>query len=115
MSTKRELVRPYANRPWTVLKHNARNMFNAAPFCFWKTWFFLLTPLLAALIFLNDNPEDAGPMRCAYVLVVMAVYWMFEILPVPVTALIPVFAFPVLGIMGTVSPNCHQYIQPSPL
>ena len=78
----------------------------SAPFCFWKTWVFLLTPLLAALIFLNDNPDDAGPMRCAYVLVVMAVYWVFEVLPVPVTALIPVFAFPVLGIMGTVS--CKQ-------
>ena len=74
-----------------------------APFCFWKTWVFLLAPLLASLIFLNDNLDDAGPMRCAYVLIVMAVYWVFEVLPVPVTALIPVFAFPVLGIMGTVS------------
>ena len=81
-------------------------MSSPAPFCFWKTWVFLLAPLLAALIFLNDNPDDAGPMRCAYVLVVMAVYWVFEVLPVPVTALIPVFAFPVLGIMGTVS--CKQ-------
>ena len=73
-----------------------------APFCFWKTWIFLLAPSLAALIFLNDDPNDAGPMRCAFVLVVMAAYWIFEVLPVPVTALLPVFAFPLLGIMGTV-------------
>ena len=78
-------------------------MSTVAPFCFWRTWLLIATPLLAGLVFLNDAEEDAGPMRCAYVLIVMAVFWVFEVLPVPVTALIPVFAFPLMGIMSTVS------------
>jgi di/tricarboxylate transporter len=80
------------------------------PFCFWRSWILLLAPLLAGLVFLNDAVEDAGPMRCAYVLIVMAVYWVFEVLPVPVTAFIPVFAFPLLGIMSTVRVFVHIFM-----
>ncbi|CAL4122363.1 unnamed protein product [Meganyctiphanes norvegica] len=39
--------------------------------------------------------------RCGYVIIVMAIYWMTEALPLAVTALIPVFAFPLLGILAT--------------
>ena len=40
-------------------------------------------------------------MRCAYVVCLMAVYWMTEALPLPVTSLIPMVLFPFLGIMST--------------
>lgn len=31
----------------------------------------------------------------------MALYWMLDLLPLGITALIPVAVFPLLGIMGT--------------
>ena len=37
--------------------------------------------------------------RCAYVLLLMSVFWLSEALPIGITALIPVFLFPTLGLM----------------
>lgn len=37
----------------------------------------------------------------AFLLLVMATYWATEALPLPVTALIPVFYLPLTGIMTT--------------
>ncbi|RXG56913.1 hypothetical protein Avbf_14369 [Armadillidium vulgare] len=39
--------------------------------------------------------------RCAFVILLMATYYMTEALPLAVTALMPVFAFPLLGIIST--------------
>ena len=32
--------------------------------------------------------------RCAYVIIVMAILWLTEAIPIPVTALMPIFLFP---------------------
>ena len=69
---------------------------------FWRTYVLLLAPILFGLVFLNDNPEDLQAMKCAYVLLLMATYWVFEVLPVAVVALIPIAVFPFLGILSTV-------------
>ncbi|KAK3592648.1 hypothetical protein CHS0354_034726 [Potamilus streckersoni] len=36
---------------------------------------------------------------CAYAILIMAVYWLTEALPIAVTSLLPIFLFPVLGLM----------------
>ena len=36
--------------------------------------------------------------RCAYVIVVMAMLWLTEAIPIPVTALLPIFMFPMLQV-----------------
>ncbi|CAI5454856.1 unnamed protein product [Caenorhabditis angaria] len=38
-------------------------------------------------------------MRCLYVVMLMGVYWVFEALPLAITAFIPLIMFPALGIM----------------
>ncbi|CAL4096018.1 unnamed protein product, partial [Meganyctiphanes norvegica] len=64
----------------------------------WKPLFALLTPLLLAPIPAALQIPEA---RCGYVLLVMAVFWVTEALPLPATALLPIFAFPLLGILPT--------------
>ncbi|WAR02984.1 S13A2-like protein [Mya arenaria] len=44
----------------------------------------------------GQDPEQATEQqaRCAYVIVVMAILWLTEAIPIPVTALMPIFLFP---------------------
>uniref|UniRef100_A0A0K0DEF9 CitMHS domain-containing protein n=1 Tax=Angiostrongylus cantonensis TaxID=6313 RepID=A0A0K0DEF9_ANGCA len=44
--------------------------------------------------------------RCAFCVSVMAVYWMTEVLPLAVTAMLPVVLFPLTGVM-----TCHEVAQ----
>ncbi|XP_077360958.1 Na(+)/citrate cotransporter-like [Festucalex cinctus] len=49
---------------------------------------------------------------CAYVILLMALYWCTEVLPLAVTALLPTILFPVLGIMQS-KDVCMQYLRDS--
>ena len=46
-------------------------------------------------------------IRCAYMLIIMATYWITEALPLAVTALLPIIMVPLLSIMGSkeICPN----------
>ncbi|CAG0889924.1 unnamed protein product, partial [Darwinula stevensoni] len=48
--------------------------------------------------------------RCAYVVLIMAAYWMTEAVPLAITSIIPVFLFPLLGVLGT-SKVCTVYLK----
>ena len=50
--------------------------------------------------------------ECGYVILIMAVFWVTEALPISVTALLPVFLFPVVGILS-VKDASQQYINVS--
>ncbi len=65
---------------------------------FWKSLLILLVPigLLPLPLVYNE-----GKFYCAYVALIMAIFWMLELLPLPVTALMPVAFFPLFGIMTT--------------
>ncbi|XP_053481372.1 solute carrier family 13 member 3 isoform X1 [Ictalurus furcatus] len=65
----------------------------------------LITPgLLLPLLFLV--PEKEG--KCLYVVLLMAVYWCTEALPLAVTALLPICLFPTMGILPS-KKVCPQY------
>lgn len=46
--------------------------------------------------------------RCLYVILLMALYWCTEALPLAVTALLPIVLFPFLGILPS-NKVCPQY------
>lgn len=55
-----------------------------------------LTPIILLPLPLVIGTPEAG---CAYVIILMAVYWCTEVLPLAVTALLPALLFPLFGIM----------------
>ena len=65
---------------------------------YWRSYVLLLVPilLLPLPIVIGDDVS-----KCGYVLLLMAIYWVFELLPLAVTALLPVAMFPLMGIMST--------------
>uniref|UniRef100_A0A4W4GV15 Solute carrier family 13 member 2 n=1 Tax=Electrophorus electricus TaxID=8005 RepID=A0A4W4GV15_ELEEL len=50
--------------------------------------------------------------KCGFVIIVMALYWCTECMPLSVTALLPVILFPMLGIMES-GEVCVQYLNDS--
>uniref|UniRef100_A0A8C9P2S4 Solute carrier family 13 member 5 n=1 Tax=Spermophilus dauricus TaxID=99837 RepID=A0A8C9P2S4_SPEDA len=66
-----------------------------------------LTPiLLLPLIILMP----AKFVRCAYVIILMAIYWCTDVIPVAVTSLLPVLLFPLLQILDS-KQVCVQYMK----
>ncbi|XP_070553682.1 Na(+)/citrate cotransporter-like [Ptychodera flava] len=56
----------------------------------------VLTPIL--LCPLPIIIQDTAAL-CAYAVLIIAIYWMTEVLPIALTALLPVLLFPLLGVM----------------
>lgn len=60
-------------------------------------------PLLFLVVLLLPVPDGMSPeaLRVAAVALLMASFWMAETLPIPVTAVLPIFMFPLLRVMPT--------------
>ncbi|XP_044140246.1 solute carrier family 13 member 5-like [Bufo gargarizans] len=72
-----------------------------------KRFFILLvTPLLLLPLPLVIRTKEAS---CAYSIILMAVYWCTEVIPLSVTALLPVLLFPMFGILES-KQVCMQYL-----
>ena len=76
----------------------------------------ILTGLAVFAVMLGLSPPGAMPVaawRVAAVAVLMAVWWVTEALPVPATALVPLAAFPLTGVMpmtDAAAPYAHPLI-----
>jgi solute carrier family 13 (sodium-dependent dicarboxylate transporter), member 2/3/5 len=70
----------------------------------------IVGPLVALATFLLPLPDamSEAARRTGAVTLLMAVWWVTEAVPIAVTALIPVFLFPLLGILST-SDTCAAY------
>uniref|UniRef100_A0A914ZXV5 Uncharacterized protein n=3 Tax=Parascaris univalens TaxID=6257 RepID=A0A914ZXV5_PARUN len=62
---------------------------------FWRSFVLILTPILLAPCLISSD----STYRCAFCVSLMAVYWVCEVIPLPVTALLPVVLFPISGIL----------------
>ncbi|XP_028287727.1 solute carrier family 13 member 1 [Parambassis ranga] len=74
-----------------MLKKLSRGLWN-----FRSLILIILTPLLLLPLPLVDGTKVA---QCAFVLLLMAVYWMTEVIPLSMTAMLPAILFPFFGIM----------------
>uniref|UniRef100_A0A8C5LPV4 Solute carrier family 13 member 5 n=1 Tax=Leptobrachium leishanense TaxID=445787 RepID=A0A8C5LPV4_9ANUR len=73
-----------------------------------KDFFILvLTPLLLLPLPLLIQTKEA---KCAYCIILMAVYWCTEVIPLAITALLPVLLFPMFGILES-KKVCMQYLK----
>src|SRR5690554_6674444 len=63
----------------------------------------ILGPLLFLGVLLLPAPEGLSEegLRVGAVALLMACFWMAETVPIPATAVLPIFLFPLLGIMPT--------------
>ena len=73
----------------------------------------VLAPLTALLMLAWGGPESIGAeaWRVAALTVFMAIWWMTEAVPIPVTALLPVAVLPVSG-AGTMAEAAAPYANP---
>lgn len=66
----------------------------------------VLTPIvLIPFLVVGDSSEA----KCAYCVSIMAIFWITEALPISVTSLLPVFLFPMVGLLS-VKATSQQYI-----
>ncbi|CAJ0564418.1 unnamed protein product, partial [Mesorhabditis spiculigera] len=55
----------------------------------------ILTPMIFSFLLIGGEKE----FRCAFCVCVMAVYWMTEVMPLAITAMMPVILFPLTGVL----------------
>ncbi|CAF4803770.1 unnamed protein product [Pieris macdunnoughi] len=78
---------------------------------YWKALIVVITPLILLPIpILNADSESAKAYKCMYVVLIMATYWVLELLPLPVTSMLPIVMFPTLGILDS-DKTCAAYMK----
>ncbi|XP_076634692.1 protein I'm not dead yet-like isoform X2 [Colletes latitarsis] len=75
---------------------------------YWRSFVIVLWPLILLPIIIVETTQVIA-MRCLYVISLMALFWMTEVVPLPITGLIPVVAYPLMGIMST-GDTCACYM-----
>uniref|UniRef100_A0A3Q1JEG3 Solute carrier family 13 member 1 n=1 Tax=Anabas testudineus TaxID=64144 RepID=A0A3Q1JEG3_ANATE len=78
-----------------MLKNLRRGLWNYHTVCL-----VILTPLLLLPLPLVIGTQEA---KCAFVLLLMATFWVTEVIPLSMTAMLPAILFPMFGIMKSSS------------
>ncbi|XP_045448918.1 protein I'm not dead yet-like [Melitaea cinxia] len=73
----------------------------------WKGVLSLIVPLILIPIHISFPSEKY--QWCAYTLVLMAIFWITECIPLAVTSFLPIIIFPLTGIMSTTE-TCSCYM-----
>ncbi|VDO57476.1 unnamed protein product [Onchocerca flexuosa] len=71
----------------------------------------ILTPIILSPI-LFSFPQSQNEAKCGYCVIIMAIYWVMEVLPLAVTALLPLILYPLLGLMKS-DEVAHMYLSVS--
>ncbi|XP_045487345.1 protein I'm not dead yet-like [Pieris rapae] len=66
---------------------------------YWRGLVCFITPIILIPILLSFPPKKY--QWCGYTLVLMAIYWVTECIPLPLTSFFPIIIFPLTGIMTT--------------
>merc|ERR1719410_1200550 len=77
------------------------------PFVFWKLWVAVLAPLLLLPVPLLGAEENRDALWCGWTILVMAVFWISECLPLAITSLLPLVLLPLAGVSGTKEVSVH--------
>ncbi|KAM3964327.1 protein I'm not dead yet-like [Aphomia sociella] len=77
---------------------------------YWHGLVCLFLPIILIPVLLPFPPQKY--QWCAYTLIVMAVFWVTESIPLPITSFLPMVVFPLTGIMDTQT-TCKCYINDS--
>ncbi|XP_037293618.1 protein I'm not dead yet-like, partial [Manduca sexta] len=73
----------------------------------WRGVVCVITPLIFIPLLTPFPPEKY--QWCAYTLMLMAIYWVTECIPLAITSFLPVMIFPLTGVMDT-SATCRCYM-----
>lgn len=79
--------------------------------CYWRSITVVITPILFLPVMLqNQAPDLVKAYRCLYVVMTMTIYWVTEAIPLPITGMIPMVAFPLMDILDT-DRVCMMYMK----
>ncbi|XP_053607490.1 protein I'm not dead yet-like isoform X2 [Plodia interpunctella] len=74
---------------------------------YWRGVICLMAPVILITILTPFPPKKY--QWCAYTLVLMAIYWVTECIPLAITSFLPIVIFPLTGVMDT-STTCACYM-----
>lgn len=69
----------------------------------------ILTPLLLLPI-LVINEQSTDELKCLYLIIVMAILWSLNPIPLPITSMLPIVMLPLLG-LATTEIACGAYLR----
>lgn len=74
---------------------------------YWRALVVAITPFVFLPVMLLN---EGVAYKCMYVVLLMSIFWVTEALPLPITSMLPIVLFPLLGILET-ERTCQMYMK----